>query len=220
VAALPDLAIYSDVICPWCFIGKRHLDRALALLREEGLEPVVSWLPFQLNPHMPQQGLERAAYRAEKFGSTARGRELDEQVAQAGRVVDLRFRHDLMQRTPNTIQAHRLLALAARHRVQDAVVERLFAAYFCEGEDIGDTAVLVRQAANCGLDANMVQTFLEGDDDRANILAQDAAVRAAGLSGVPTFTLNGYVLFSGAVPAETMAEGVAKAWRVLQGAAA
>jgi len=211
-----NIDIYSDIVCPWCFIGKKHLDRALPLLLDDGLKPAVAWRPFQLNPDMPPQGVERTVYRTGKFGSAARGEELDEHVAQAGRVVGIQFRHDLMQRTPNTLQGHRLLALAARHRVQDAVADRLFSAYFCEGEDIGDDAVLVRQAARCGLEPGRVRTFLDGDDDRADILSQDAAVRRAGLSGVPTFALDGHIVFSGAVPADTMAEGIAKAWRVLQ----
>src|SRR3954471_12851548 len=134
--------IVSDAICPWCYIGKRQLERALATLSEEGLHFSVHWNPFQLTPDMPAEGRDRAAYRAMKFGSPERVREIDERVGGAAANVDLPFRLDLIQRTPNTIDAHRLIWFAGKAGVQDAAMEAVFAAYFTEGRDIGDHAVL------------------------------------------------------------------------------
>ena len=205
------LDVYSDVICPWCFIGKQHMQRALRMLGDEGLAFAVAWRPFQLNPDMPPGGMERDDYRRAKFGSLERSRELDAQVAGAARVAGIEIRHDLMRRTPNTLDAHRLIRLAGGAGRQDAVVDRLFQDYFVEGRDIGDRAVLLAAAASAGLDRTAVEASLGSDEGRAEILAEDAAVRRAGLQGVPTFVLNGQVLFSGAVPAEAFADGVAKA---------
>src|ERR1700726_1317661 len=136
--------IVSDAICPWCYIGKRQLERALAILEPEGLHFSVHWNPFQLNPDMPKEGRDRAAYRAMKFGSVEKARALDERVATAAAGVGLQFRQDLMLRTPNTIDAHRLIWLAGKQGVQDAVVEGLFAGYFTNGRDVGDRAGLAQ----------------------------------------------------------------------------
>lgn len=213
------LDVVSDVICPWCYIGKRQLDRALPVLAARGLRVTVRWRPFQLNPDMPAAGVERVSYRRAKFGSTARSDRLDRQVAEAGRAVGLSIRHDRMLRTPNTVDAHRVIAAAGaaagREGCQDAVVEALFAAYFVEGRDISDRAVLADCAAAAGMDATSVTAMLAGEAGRAEVLAADAGARAAGLSGVPAFVLERHVLFTGAVPAETMAEAILSAAKVL-----
>lgn len=207
--------VISDAICPWCYIGKRQMERALALLAPEGLRFSVHWRPFQLNPDMPEKGVERAAYRAAKFGDAARSAQLDAQVAEAGRGVGIAFRHELMRRTPNTVAAHRLLWLAGREGAQDAVAEALFRGYFTEGSDIGDPSVLAGIAAASGLDRARTAAFLAGGEGREEVLGEDLAARRAGLQGVPTFALDGHVLFSGAVPAETFAEALREAHRVL-----
>lgn len=195
--------VISDAICPWCWIGKTNLDAALALIGPAAADFTVHWRPFQLNPDMPAEGVERAAYRAQKFGSVSRGAELDANVAEAGRKVGLEFRHDLMLRTPNTINAHRLLQWAGpRHH---EMAEALFRAYFQEGKDVGDLAVLTGVAATLGLDA---AEFLAGDDLAEQVRAEDAYFRRIGISGVPSFALDGRVLFSGAYPAEQIAEAL------------
>jgi predicted DsbA family dithiol-disulfide isomerase len=151
--------IVSDAICPWCYIGKRHLERALAELAGQGLGFSVHWNPFQLNPDMPKGGAARATYRLAKFGSLERVRELDTRVTTAAAAVALDFHLDRIQRTPNTLDAHRLIWLADRAGVQDMVVEAVFRAYFVEGEDIGDHAVLSHCAAQAGLDRGAVMAF-------------------------------------------------------------
>jgi predicted DsbA family dithiol-disulfide isomerase len=214
-AAGTRIAIVSDAICPWCYIGKRHLERALTSL---SAEPAFSvrWNPFQLNPDMPAEGADRAAYRAAKFGSAERAAELDEQMAERARAEGLAFRQDLMRRTPNTLQAHRLIWLAGREGVQDAAMEAVFAAYFTQGRDIGRAEVLADCGAEAGLDRAEVTEFLAGDHIAAEMRAADHAAREAGVTGVPSFFLDGYGLFSGAVPAEQMAEALRRGRAILQ----
>src|SRR3984885_12291526 len=172
--------IVSDAICPWCYIGKRQLERALTTLAQEGLRFSVHWNPFQLNPDMPKEGRDRSAYRAMKFGSAERARELDERVGSAAAAVGLNFRQDLMLRTPNTIDAHRLIWLAGRQDVQDAVMEAVFRAYFMQGRDIGDTDVLADCAAAAGMDRASVVDFLAGEVAAQEMRAADQAAREAG----------------------------------------
>jgi len=211
--------IVSDAICPWCYVGKRHLEAALATLATEGLHFSVHWNPFQLNPDMPKQGVERAAYRAAKFGSAERAREIDARVAGAAEAAGLAFRQDLMLRTPNTIDAHRLIWFAGRQDRpdrQDAAMEAVFRAYFIQGRDIGDPEVLADCAAEAGLDRAAVLSFLGTDLADAEMRAADQAAREAGVNGVPSFFLDGYSLFSGAMPAAQMADAFRRARTVLQ----
>jgi predicted DsbA family dithiol-disulfide isomerase len=208
--------IVSDAICPWCYIGKRQLERALASLADEGLFFQIHWNPFQLNPDMPKEGRDRAAYRAWKFGSAAKAAELDRRVAEAAAGVGLAFRTDLMMRTPNTIDAHRLIWFAGQKGAQDATMEAVFRAYFIEGRDIGDAAVLAGCAAEAGLDSAEAANFLAGNLAEKEMRAADQAAREAGVSGVPSFFLDGYGLFSGAMPAETMAAALRRARQILQ----
>jgi len=214
------LEIVSDAICPWCWIGKAHLDGALALLRDDGLTFEIGWLPFQLNPDMPEGGVDRRDYRTRKFGSWERSLELDAQVAEAGRAAGVAFRHDRMLRTPNTVEAHRLIRLAADDGVQHAVVERLFRAYFREGLDIGDPAVLAAEGAAAGMGADALAAFAQGEAARQEVQAESLGLAQAGISGVPSFLLDRHLLFSGAMPAERMAEGFRRAVAILRARAA
>jgi predicted DsbA family dithiol-disulfide isomerase len=218
--------IISDAICPWCYVGKRQLERALPLLAAQGLAFEVHWHPYQLNPDMVPEGVDRAEYRRRKFGDPARTRQIDERVGEAFANVGLEFRPDRMLRTPNTVAAHRVIWLAgqrgvqdaALRGVQDAVVEALFRAYFTEGHDIGDAATLDAVSAAAGLTG--VADFLAGEEGLDTVLGEDAAARRAGIDGVPCFTMEGHVLFSGAMPAETMAEAFTRAWNILRQRAA
>lgn len=205
------LDILSDTICPWCFVGKRHLEAALPVLTAEGLHFDLTWRPFQLNPDMPAGGVERRAYRTAKFGSWERSLALDAQVADAGRRAGLVFRHDLMQRTPNTVASHVLVAFAHEAggaAMQDRVVEVLFAAYFTRGADTGDPGVLAGIAADCGLDPARISAVLAEPAHFDAVVREDRRVRSQGFGGVPSFVLGGYFLFSGAQPAEAMVSTV------------
>jgi predicted DsbA family dithiol-disulfide isomerase len=212
--------VISDAICPWCYIGKRHLEHARALLDKQGLHFTVAWHPFQLNPDMPREGVERAQYRLAKFGSAERSRQLDERITETACTVGLEFHLDRLTRTPNTLDAHRLIRLAGQHGVQDGVVEALFEGYFCDGADIGNAEVLTRLGVEGGLERDDIMAMLASDTGLKEVAAADRMARNAGIQGVPSFALQGHVLFSGAVPADEMAQAFRRAWEILKNRAA
>jgi predicted DsbA family dithiol-disulfide isomerase len=189
--------VISDVICPWCFIGKRRLEKAL---RDRAAS--VRWHPFQLNPDMPREGTDRKSYRIAKFGSWERSQELDARVAAAGRGEGIAFNFDKMARTPNTLDAHRTIWLAGVRGVQDSVVEALFLAYFTDGRDLSDRATLAGIAAEAGLDRAGVDGLLAGDGGLDVVSAGKERARRLRVSGVPFFVVNGRVALSGAQPPE------------------
>lgn len=192
------LDIYSDTVCPWCLIGKRRLERALALRPEPGL--TVRWQPFQLNPGMPVEGMARAEYVAMKFGD--RGGDTYARVRGAGAEDGIAFAFERIARQPNTLDSHRLIDLAWQAGCQDAVVEALFLAFFLEGRDIGDRAVLTAVAKAAGMDGAVVARYLDSEDGDELIGQKDAAARGAGINGVPFFVLEGTHALSGAQPPE------------------
>ena len=203
------LDIVSDTICPWCFLGKRHLEAALPILAAEGLVFELTWRPFQLNPDMPAGGVERRTYRTAKFGSWERSLALDAQITEAGRRAGLAFRTDLMESTPNTVASHVLVAYAhtaGGAAMQDRVVEALFAAYFTRGADIGEHGILTDIAAACGLDRAIVTGVLADPGRAAAVVQEEGQLRSRGFGGVPSFVMDGYFLFSGAEPAQAMAD--------------
>lgn len=212
--------VISDAICPWCYIGKRQLERALDLLASKHCSVAVAWHPFQLNPDMPAEGVEREKYRIAKFGTLERSRQLDQRITEAAAAVGIEFHLDRIKRTPNTVNVHRLIRFAGQKGVQDAVVEGLFEGYFCNGADIGDSTVLTAIGEEVGLDPADVRAMLESGAGRDEVLAADRMARNAGIQGVPSFALQGHVLFSGAVPAEEMAQSFRRAWEILKSRAA
>ena len=198
------IEIASDVICPWCYIGKRRLEKALASLKDE-VEVRVEWLPFQLNPDMPAGGIARADYRRAKFGSVEKGRALDARVAQEGAGEGIAFAFDRMQRTPNTVAAHQLIDLAQAQGKAGPVVDALFRAYFEEAQDIGDEAVLKAIAGGAGV------TGWPGKKDNATVKEKEERVRDLGISGVPTFIFDRKSGLSGAYPPDQLAQAIREA---------
>jgi len=194
--------IFSDVICPWCFIGKRRLERALTLRPQPGLTR--RWRAFQLNPDMPAEGMERQRYLAVKFGGAGNAKSIYAQVEAAGESEGIAFAFDRMKRTPNTVDAHRLIRFAASQDREDAVVEGLFDTYFLRAEDIGDRDVLVAVAQAAGLDDQAVRTYLSSDDEVAAVRSEDHAARQAGINGVPCFIFNGRHALAGAHTPEVL----------------
>jgi len=190
------IEVVSDTICPWCYIGKRRLERALAMRSQEPFE--VSWRPFQLNPTMPAGGIDHDKYLVAKFGSAERAGRQYERISSAGREEGIAFRFDLIRRTPNTVNSHRLLRFAARSGVQNTLAELLFEAYFLHGRDIGLDSELVDLARIAGLDAKAARAFLASDRDRAEVLAEDDRVRMTGVNGVPCFIIEDQYAVSGA----------------------
>ena len=208
--------IVSDAICPWCYIGKRQLERALLTLKGEGLAFSIHWNPFQLNPDMAKEGVDRAQYRAWKFGSAEKAAALDARIVDAADQVGLEFHPERIKRTPNTIDAHRLIWFAGQNGVQDATMEQVFRAYFIEAQDIGQHSVLADCGAAAGLDRDEVAAFLAGELADKEMRAADQAAREAGVSGVPSFFLDGYGLFSGAMPHDSMANAFRQGNKVLR----
>jgi predicted DsbA family dithiol-disulfide isomerase len=200
-----ELTVVSDVICPWCFIGKRNVEKALELAGDN-LSLKIIWRPFELNPDMPSEGADRRAFRTKRFGSWEQSLRMDAQVREAGAMAGLTFRHDLMQRTPNTFNAHRLIWLAQKEDVQDAVVESLFQAYFMLGRDVGDIQTLADIATQAGIAKHRALAFLESAEGTEEVRREEREAVAAGISGVPTFLLDGRPLFSGALKPSVMAD--------------
>lgn len=205
-----ELNIVSDVICPWCYIAKKQFEQAIEAA-ELASQFKTTWRPFELNPDMPSGGVDRRSYRTQKFGSWERSLALDADVAAAGKRVGITFRHDLMERTPNSFQAHRLILLAGHDGGQNALVDALFQAYFIEGRDVGKTEVLIEIATQVGIDGERASKFLESSVGADEIRQQEQSAYNAEISGVPTFILNGEVIFSGAVGVEAMAIYLRKA---------
>lgn len=189
--------IVSDAICPWCFIGKRRFEQAMAAAPQD-VEILVAWRPYQLNPEMPPEGMDRKAYLSAKFGGDAKADTIYERVRAAGASVGIDFNFAGIPRTPNTIDAHRLIGLAGRAGRQDAVVEGLFRAYFLEGRDIGDRAVLASVAAAADFNDQKIRDYLAGPDDVERVNNEDAMARRMGIQGVPCFILNRKYAISGA----------------------
>jgi len=188
--------IVSDVVCPWCFIGKRRLEKALTLRPE--IEAEITWRPFQLNPDMPEEGMTRADYITAKFGDGAHSRRIHRTIAEAGASVAIDFAFDRIKRSPNTRNAHRLIRHATSLGLANGVVDRLFSGYFLEGRDIGDLETLAAIASESGLDKDEAAAFLRGDAERETITAEDGNVRRLGINAVPCFIFAGQYAVSGA----------------------
>jgi predicted DsbA family dithiol-disulfide isomerase len=202
--------VVSDVVCPWCFIGKRHLEAALAGVPEAAGARVL-WHPFELNPDLPAEGVDRRAYLEAKFGGPARAAEIYARVREAGARAGIAFDFDAIARQPNTRDAHRLIAWAQAQGDANALVERLFRAYFLEGCFIGERATLAALAADAGYDAGAARAWLDSGDGALEIAAAQSRARSLGISGVPFFVFDGKIGLSGAQPPETMREAIARA---------
>ena len=189
--------ILSDTICPWCYIGKRRLEAALASV-DTAVTAELRWHPFQLNPDMPAGGMSRKRYVALKFGGSERGRSIYRNIADVAQTSGLEIDFDRITRTPNTLDSHRLLVHAQRANLQNEVVEALFAAYFLEGRDIGAVDVLTDIGEAAGLGRTETERYLLSDADRAQVIESDTRARGAGASGVPHFVINGKLAVAGA----------------------
>ena len=198
------LDILSDPICPWCHIGRAHLFRALS--RHEGAPFALTWHPFQLNPDMPPEGMDRRAYLEGKFGGGEGAARAYAPVLEAAEAAGLEIDFAAIERTPNTLDAHRLIHWAGLEGQQTPVATALFRAYFEEGRDIGSPEVLREVAESCGLDGGMVARLLASDADAEDIRARDAHARARGVTGVPTFVVAERHVLRGAQPPELWAQ--------------
>ena len=182
------LDVISDPICPWCYVGQRNLDEALRRHPVAGLD--IRWRPFMLDPSIPPDGIERKTYYEGRFGSEDKITQGAEQAAELGAKVGIAFAFDRIKRIPNTLDAHRLIRWAAAEGRAGAVLAQLFHGYFEGGIDIGDRSRLAEIAGACGLDAETITKRLAGNEDIAEILDEDRAVRALGINGVPCLLID------------------------------
>lgn len=197
--------VVSDVMCPWCYIGKRRLDRAQVMAPE--VEPLVRWRPFQLDATIPPEGMDRQEYLDKKFGRE-QATEIYKKIYEAGETEGIIFAFDRIAKSPNTINAHRLIRWAQPGHQQDVVVDRLFELFFCEGEDIGQDAVLLEAARDAEMDVELVEEVLATDRDIEGVKKEIQLAHDLGVQGVPTFIINRQHVLVGAQPAEVLADAL------------
>ena len=202
--------VVSDVVCPWCFLGKRRLDSVIRAAGD-GAPIAVRWRPFQLDPSIPAGGLDRRAYMKSKFNDDARLAAVHDRLADMGERVGIAYAFDRIERAPNTLDAHRLIRWAGAGDRQDAVVERLFRLYFEEGRDIGDRRLLIEVARSCGMDAARVEQRYAAGDDVDSVQAEIAEAQAIGVTGVPFFIFASRFGVPGAQEADVLAQAIAQA---------
>ena len=204
------IEIYSDVVCPWCYIGKRRLEGALDQWDRSSARPThrTTWRPFELNPTMPQSGMDRRGYLEAKFGGAEALRSMQDRVTAVGAKEGIPFAFDRILTTPNTFDAHRLIWYAEQQKKQDDVVELLFYGYFIEGLDIGDREVLASIAQRSGLDGADVRRFLQYQDGEIEVLEEQGRGHRLGIRAVPHFVLNERLSISGAQPVDTLRSAI------------
>ncbi|MEL6751924.1 MAG: DsbA family oxidoreductase [Pseudomonadota bacterium] len=208
--------IVSDVMCPWCYIGKRKLEDALQKL--DGHSVSIRWRPYQLDATLPPEGKDRREYLETKFGGPERAREIYGNIEKAGADEGLDFNFKAIAVSPNTLDAHRVIRWAANEGedVQGKVVERLFKLFFMDGVNIGDRAVLIECARDCGMDAPVVEALLATDKDRAEVEAEIETARQMGVTGVPCFIIDQKYALMGAQPADQLAAAISQAAKEAQ----
>jgi predicted DsbA family dithiol-disulfide isomerase len=202
--------VISDVICPWCFLGKRRLDKALASLAD--LDVFVRWRPYALDPSIPPEGLDRTIYLTNKFGAE-RLATLHDPLIQAGLADGVPYNFEAITRTPNTLDAHRLIRWSHTTGLQNEMAERLFMAYWSEGKDIGDHKVLAAEAGAIGINAGQIAELLDSDQDVDNVKAEIAHATTIGVTGVPTFIFAQSYALVGAQSADVLADAITRVAR-------
>ena len=202
--------VVSDVVCPWCYVGQRHLDAALD--RVKGVAVTVNWRPYQLDPTIPPEGLDRHAYLLAKFGERGKIDAMHERLKEIGMAAGIVFDFEAIKVSPNTLDAHRLVRWAATQggAVQNRLVRHLFHLYFERGADIGNRDVLLEAARTAGMDMAVVEALLPTPADRAEVEAEIATAQRMGVTGVPCFLLEGRYALMGAQPPDTLADAIAK----------
>lgn len=188
--------IFSDPVCPWCFIGTRRLRRALAARPE--LNPSIRWRPFQLNPAMPPEGMDRTAYLASRFGSLTEAERLNANVGHVGALEGIAFDFERIEVAPSTINAHRLIRYAEAFDLHSAMADAVFAAYFLDGRDIGDVEALIDIADDVGLEHAAARTFLTSAEGIDAVRGEDMRARQLGIESVPCFIVDKRFVISGA----------------------
>ncbi len=207
--------VVSDVVCPWCFIGKRLLEKAIALKPDIPVE--VRFRPYFLNPWVPREGISRDDYLITKFGSVESYNKNGDRIIAAAASIGLTYARDKIKRQPNTLDSHRLIYWAGQSGNAARMKQRLMDLYFSEGGDLTDRQVLVQAAADCGMDAGQVRELLASDADVERVEAEAISAKEAGINGVPCFIFGGLFAVSGAQPPEVLAQAIERAATELSG---
>jgi len=211
LSGLPiSIDVVSDVVCPWCFVGQKRLDKALVSMTE--IQVDVRWRPYQLDPTIPPEGMDRKSYMLSKFGTEEKLREIHARLEDLGRAEGISFNFDAIKVSPNTLDAHRVIRWAATQPdgAQNRIVRRLFQLYFEEGANIGDQTVLLNAARESGMDVAVVETLLAADADRQAVQAEIATAQKMGITGVPCFLLESRYAVMGAQDADVLADAIRK----------
>lgn len=203
------IEVYSDIACPWCYIGERRLRKALA--QRPTLDVEMKWMPFQLRPEQPKEGVPWREFAEKKFGSLERANAIFANVTSVGEGEGIRFAFDAMQTAPNTIDAHRLVLLARAHGREWEMIEALYSAYFSEGRNLNDLGQLVQIASQVGLAEQEVRAYLAGDENVAEVFASQVTAEQLGIQGVPFYVIDERYGLSGAQPVEVFLEAIDQA---------
>ena len=195
-----NIKVISDTICPWCYIGKKELENSFKLASVKDFK--ISYKPFQLDPTMPPDGVDRKKYIERKFGETT-AKEVGLRITEAGKNLGIEFNYDKINKTPNTLNSHRLLKWSEKEDKQNETLDALFYSYFTEGLDIGDNDVLVQISKNLGLDSDKIKKDLENETDRKKIELEEWSYRDLGIAGVPTYIINDSMIVTGAQSSDT-----------------
>ena len=200
--------IVSDVVCPWCYLGKSNLEKAL---QGYGDPVIIRWHPFQLDPTIPREGVDRKTYMAKKFPDPSYLQNAHERLVSLGKAQGLKFDFEAIEKSPNTLDAHRLIQWAGENGTQDQIVDALFKAYFEQGRDIGDPTVLIEIATAHGFVKSEIEKKLMGDDDITSVRAEIEEAQRLGISGVPFFIFNRKLAASGAQPPDQLLAAIKQA---------
>ena len=195
-----ELDIFSDTVCPWCYIGKKRLEKAIN--NHKNLEFKQTWRPFQLNPGMPPDGMDRQEYLISKFGSSDAAKTVYENIYEEGIKEGINFNFDIIQVTPNSFNSHRLLALAYKVDIQEKVLDDLFESYFLHGKDIGDPSILLQTAIKHNIDAEEFKSYLSDQENIEPLANEEIQAKKMGINSVPTFIVNKQIVINGAQTSE------------------
>ena len=195
-----ELDIFSDTICPWCYIGKKRLDKSIN--RRSHVKFKQTWRPFQLNPNIPPDGMDRQEYLVSKFGSVDAAKTIYDNIYEEGLKEGIDFNFDLIEITPNSFNSHRLLALAYEKGLQEKVLDDLFESYFLKAEDIGDPNILLEIAVNNSIDENELKNYLSNQENIEPLANEELQARKMGINSVPTFIVNKQIVINGAQTSE------------------
>lgn len=201
--------VVSDIMCPWCLIGKRRLEQALALRSDVPVQ--IRWRPFQLDPTIPEDGMDRQEYLQNKFGGPDGAKEIYDRVRQAGSDEGIEFKFEAIKKSPNTLNAHRLIRWAGSYDAQNEIVEKLFNLYFIEGADLTDINVLLGAAEDAGLEREVIEQLLSSDADKDSVREEIVSASQMGVTGVPCFIVDRKYAVMGAQPADVIAGAIDQA---------